>query len=58
MDKMLEVEPREFNEFRQSPTTRTTAYTYFIPSDEAFKELGDVELKWLMGDSAYLAKVI
>lgn len=54
MDKMREVEPRGFEEFRQSP--ESVAYTYFVPSDKAFTELGEVELNRLMNNSTYLSE--
>ncbi|XP_024947754.1 transforming growth factor-beta-induced protein ig-h3 [Cephus cinctus] len=53
MDKMREVEPSTFEELKRPQSS----YTYFVPSDEAFRKLGEARLQKIMGDGKYLTKV-
>ncbi|XP_046595962.1 transforming growth factor-beta-induced protein ig-h3 isoform X2 [Neodiprion lecontei] len=57
MDKLLEIQPAEFQEFIR-PSESTVAYTYFVPSDRAFKQLDQAKLDRLMNDSTYLTKTL
>lgn len=51
---MKGIQPQIYNQFKRA----NSSCTYFIPSDDAFRRLGNVKLKKLMHDSNYLTKVL
>lgn len=54
MERIKNIQPQIYDQFKQANST----CTYFVPSDEAFKQLGSVKLQKLLDDRNYLTKVI
>ncbi|XP_076235758.1 transforming growth factor-beta-induced protein ig-h3 [Calliopsis andreniformis] len=54
MERIKGVQPQIYDQFKRV----NSSCTYFIPSDNAFRRLGNVKLKKLMEDNSYLAKTV
>lgn len=54
MERIKSIQPQIYDQFKRANST----CTYFVPSDEAFKQLGSVKLQKLLDDRNYLTKVI
>nr|XP_012138267.1 PREDICTED: periostin isoform X1 [Megachile rotundata]XP_012138268.1 PREDICTED: periostin isoform X2 [Megachile rotundata] len=54
MERIKKVQPQIYDQFKHP----NSSCTYFIPSDQAFKRLGNVKLQKLLQDNNYLSKVM
>ncbi|XP_076640726.1 periostin [Halictus rubicundus] len=54
MERIKGVQPDIYNNFHRA----NSSCTYFIPSDDAFRRLGNVKLRKLLEDNNYLTKTV
>ncbi|XP_078048749.1 periostin [Augochlora pura] len=54
LERIKAVQPDIYNNFHRA----NSSCTYFIPSDDAFRRLGNVKLRTLLEDNNYLTKVV
>ncbi|CAK9804489.1 Transforming growth factor-beta-induced protein ig-h3 [Anthophora quadrimaculata] len=54
MERIKHVQPQIYNQFKHE----NSSCTYFVPSDEAFRQLGSDKLKKLLEDRNYLSKTL
>ena len=54
MERMKSIQPQIYDQFKRA----NSSCTYFVPSDEAFRQLGNAKLQKLLEDRNYLTKVI
>ena len=54
MERIKGIQPQMYDQFKRA----NSSCTYFVPSDKAFKQLGNAKLQKLLEDRNYLTKVI
>ncbi|XP_031839644.2 transforming growth factor-beta-induced protein ig-h3 [Nomia melanderi] len=54
MERIKGVQPEIYDNFKRA----NSSCTYFIPSDDAFRRLGNVKLRKLLDDNNYLTKTV
>ena len=54
MERIKSIQPQIYDQFKRA----NSSCTYFVPSDEAFRQLGNAKLQKLLEDRNYLTKVI
>ncbi|XP_043524115.1 transforming growth factor-beta-induced protein ig-h3-like [Frieseomelitta varia] len=54
MERMKSIQPQIYDQFKRA----NSSCTYFVPSDEAFRQLGNAKLQKLLEDRNYLTKTL
>ncbi|XP_017790533.1 PREDICTED: periostin [Habropoda laboriosa] len=54
MERIKNVQPQIYDQFKRE----NSSCTYFVPSDEAFRQLGSAKLQKLLEDRNYLSKTL